>query len=426
MNRPRFAIVALAAGTALLLGSGASHAVSTSSTVLSDLRISLIDLDTADGITPFVTLDAGSASNAEVAALAPGVDEHWRNQGNGPFGPTSAAGELLGTGGSASISGDPLGAGATFSTSAVAWLEDFSGSGLAATGGLLTLSPHTEVGFTGHAAVTWQASEPQAAAYGEVDLHLTTDLLSGPSLRQLDYFTAGYYAAAPSDSLAGFAEGDLWVAYANASDDPVVLGYSIFLETNANAVGVPPVPPPVPEPSGASLALAGLLAAGLSTWRRRGPRARLGDREYGTESCLVSCPAIRIADPTGMGSDLAFEVQRQDLTPSFQPFYRHLGFEIVDRHIKEVRGVGIEYAAMLRRSRLTGRRLPMTSLPASSDFVCEFLNRHTSAIWPTRRRDSWLRCHPRAQSVRTRRQSALPRSSRWNDRAATRSPAARG
>jgi hypothetical protein len=37
MNRLRFAIVAFAAGTALLLGSGASHAVSTSSTVLSDL-----------------------------------------------------------------------------------------------------------------------------------------------------------------------------------------------------------------------------------------------------------------------------------------------------------------------------------------------------------------------------------------------------
>ena len=300
MNRPRFAIVAFAAGTALLLGTGASHALSTSSTVLSDLRISLIDLDTADGITPSVTLDAGSAGNAEVAALAPGVDAHWSNQGSGPFGPTSAAGELLGTGGSASISGDPLGAGATFSTSAVAGLEDFSGSGLATTGGLLTLSPHTEVGFTGHAAVTWQASEPQAAAFGEVDLHLTTDLLSAQSLRQLDYFTAGYYPAAPSDSLSGFAEGDLWVAYANTSDDPVVLAYSIFLETNANAVGVPLTPPPVPEPGGASLALAGLVVAGLSTWRRRGGAVRgLHFRPCQADSLQVGAAALMMSRTSG-------------------------------------------------------------------------------------------------------------------------------
>ncbi len=29
-----------------------------------------------------------------------------------------------------------------------------------------------------------------------------------------------------------------------------------------------------------------------------------------------------------------------------QPFYIHFGFEIVDHHIREVRGVPIEYAAM--------------------------------------------------------------------------------
>ena len=272
MNRPRFAIVALAAGTVLLLGPGAGHALSTSSTVLSDLRISLIDLDTGDGITPTVTLDPGAASNAEAAAFAPGVDERWSHPGSGPFGPTSAAGELLGTGGSASISGDPSGTGATFSTSAVARLEDFSGRGLASTGNQLTLSAHTEVGFTGHAAVTWQASEALAAAYGEVDLYLTTDVPSAQDIPQLAYFTAGYYGADPSLALAGFAEGDLWVGYANTSDDPVVLTYQIFVDATASEVGVPITLPPVPEPGGAPLVLAGLVAAGLSTWRRRGGR----------------------------------------------------------------------------------------------------------------------------------------------------------
>jgi hypothetical protein len=86
--------------------------------------------------------------------------------------------------------------------------------------------------------------------------------------------------AAPSDSLAGFAEGDLWVAYANTSDDPVVLTYAIFAETNANEVGVPSTPPAVPGPGGASLALAGLVAVDLAPTR---PRARLGGRASANE-----------------------------------------------------------------------------------------------------------------------------------------------
>jgi putative acetyltransferase len=38
-----------------------------------------------------------------------------------------------------------------------------------------------------------------------------------------------------------------------------------------------------------------------------------------------------------------------DVSRTAQPFYIHFGFEIVDRHIKEVRGVGIECAAMRKR-----------------------------------------------------------------------------
>jgi putative acetyltransferase len=39
--------------------------------------------------------------------------------------------------------------------------------------------------------------------------------------------------------------------------------------------------------------------------------------------------------------ELTSEVSR-----TAQPFYLHFGFEIVDKHVNEVRGVGIEYAAM--------------------------------------------------------------------------------
>jgi len=45
-------------------------------------------------------------------------------------------------------------------------------------------------------------------------------------------------------------------------------------------------------------------------------------------------------------AELTSEVSR-----TAQPFYRHFGFEIVDRHVKEVRGVGIEYAAMRKALR---------------------------------------------------------------------------
>ena len=40
-------------------------------------------------------------------------------------------------------------------------------------------------------------------------------------------------------------------------------------------------------------------------------------------------------------AELTSEVSR-----TAQPFYMHFGFEIVDRHVNEVRGVGLEYAAM--------------------------------------------------------------------------------
>jgi len=45
-------------------------------------------------------------------------------------------------------------------------------------------------------------------------------------------------------------------------------------------------------------------------------------------------------------TELTSEVSR-----TAQPFYMHFGFEIVDNHVNEVRGVGIEYAAMRKQLR---------------------------------------------------------------------------
>jgi putative acetyltransferase len=44
--------------------------------------------------------------------------------------------------------------------------------------------------------------------------------------------------------------------------------------------------------------------------------------------------------------DLCLTELTSEVSRTAQPFYMHFGFEIVDNHVSEVRGVGIEYAAM--------------------------------------------------------------------------------
>ncbi len=44
--------------------------------------------------------------------------------------------------------------------------------------------------------------------------------------------------------------------------------------------------------------------------------------------------------------ELGIAVLTSEVSRTAQPFYRHFGFEIVDHHANEIRGVLIEYAAM--------------------------------------------------------------------------------
>ena len=48
-------------------------------------------------------------------------------------------------------------------------------------------------------------------------------------------------------------------------------------------------------------------------------------------------------------SELGIAELTSEVSRTAQPFYRHFGFEIVDHHVKRVRGVDIEYAAMRKR-----------------------------------------------------------------------------
>ena len=44
--------------------------------------------------------------------------------------------------------------------------------------------------------------------------------------------------------------------------------------------------------------------------------------------------------------ELGIDELTSEVSRTAQPFYLHFGFETIDHHVKEVRGVGIEYAAM--------------------------------------------------------------------------------
>jgi hypothetical protein len=294
MNRRSSASIAIALGTAAsLLAAGSSHALSVSSATLSDLRISMVDLDPGDGNAPFVMLAPDDRSVVDAYVYSPGANGNWSNEGGSAFGSVSAVGDLQGTGGDASITGDPFAVGgATFATRAHARPDDFGGGGLAGISSgtysnlaFLTLSPHTALTFSGHALVSWQASAVQASAYGSVDMWMIENL-STLEIIQQDHFLAGYYGAPPPVSLGGVAEDDLSMSYTNASDANVVLAFEIFVESNASETDLPPVST-VPEPDNAALMLAGVFAVTLSAWRRR----RFGGRRASGSALAASRPS---------------------------------------------------------------------------------------------------------------------------------------
>ena len=67
--------------------------------------------------------------------------------------------------------------------------------------------------------------------------------------------------------------------------------------------------------------------------------------------------------------ELDIAVLTSEVSRTAQPFYVHFGFEIVERHVKEVRGVGIEYAAM--RKVLRGQGAQETGFRGPSRGVAE-------------------------------------------------------
>ncbi|MEP6505017.1 MAG: PEP-CTERM sorting domain-containing protein [Betaproteobacteria bacterium] len=272
MPRNTFPPIALAA--TLTLCATAGQAASVSSTTLSDLHITLLDLTPGAGVDPFIALDPLSRSTALAGAVAPGASTYWMNQGLGAFDPVSVSGIFAGegTGGAASFAGDPFGAGATLATSAVAQPSFLQGVGEAyidtQPSGFNTIAvgAHTQVSFSGLAWLTWNASDPRAAAYGDVSMSFMRDAPGGLVVVDQDEFAAGWLPGGGS-TLTGAAADTVGIEFMNDSDEAVVLDYFVNVFAGASEVDVPPIA--VDEPGRLALLLAGIAPVLLALRRRR-------------------------------------------------------------------------------------------------------------------------------------------------------------
>jgi hypothetical protein len=264
-----FPIRANLALAALLVCSAAAAQSSVTSTI--DLAFSLRDLDPSDGIAPTLTFDPNSRSTAVWGTDGAGGVTSSPQQGASAFGAVSSSGMLDGSGGSASFSGDPFAAPVQITASAFAGSLFVNGSGRAyvSTPGSdppprFMLSPHTQVALLGHTTVDWDAGSPVGAAFGEIDLAISASSSSGDiSMR---YATAGYYGDGDGD-VSGSSSDDIFVTYTNDSDAPQAVAYDV--DVFANASQFETVLPPVDEPSGLALVLAGASALAWGLRRRR-------------------------------------------------------------------------------------------------------------------------------------------------------------
>lgn len=263
---------------ASMLAAGPALASSTATTTLADFQIWLTDLSPSDGVAPTLVLDPRSRSTVIPGEVSAGGSASWMQQGDSAFGPVSASGDLGGTGGSGSFSGDPLGAGAQIAASATGGPSLDIGSSVAfvdtpaSDQGGFVLGAQTQVTFYGSVSIDWSASNPDAATYGEADLAFWQFIGDGQDLVAQAYVTGGYYSAV-GGALSGTVSSPLAITFANDSDASVVMGYEVAVFANASELEL--ALPPVDEPDGAALLLAGVATAlwGLRQ-RSRGVAAR--------------------------------------------------------------------------------------------------------------------------------------------------------
>jgi len=253
----------------LLLVADLAHSRATTSATLADFRIELTDLDPSDGIAPSLTLDPQSHSVVETQ-LSSDIEFH-ANQGASAFAPVSTSREADGSGGSASFSGDPFGAGAVIAASAVGDHGGGAGSDAEVDGpasalhlGDFVLGPQSQVTFSGMASIDWFASSPRTSTYAAVGVTFLQFVNGAQRFAGQDYLSMSYIGfGEPTGTLSAPIE----LSFANASDAPVVVIFSLGAAADAGDMQIDPLP--VDEPAGGVLLLAGAPWLLWRAWRRR-------------------------------------------------------------------------------------------------------------------------------------------------------------
>jgi hypothetical protein len=229
---------------ACLLAFGPAQAA-TSSVQVDRLRVQLVDLDAADGITPALTVFSQMTT---VRVFGSFTQVATRSAPVGPF----SVGDANLYSSAASLGGD------IFSASGWSATAD-SGSHVIGQGGDatvhlevgFTLTPHTMLVVTTDAPVLHAAEDPYEFAFADADLSVNG---AGKYFSRA-YVSVPFQPDAPSPFQASFSnlEGSAVYGYIN-----------LAIRSHTFTLG-----PPVPEPQTAALLIAGLVFTGVAVRRRR-------------------------------------------------------------------------------------------------------------------------------------------------------------
>lgn len=258
-------VAATIAAAASLAVAGPAFA-STADATLSNFQITLVDLDTSDGIAPSVVFE-NFQGGPFVAAESGTTANHFTDvhAGGSPFGDAASTSSQDAATGLAVLAGDAFGAGASVTASASAtqlgtygastvWLGD--GNSYVS----FTLSAETRLVITGDASASVMSTinDPSADAWASVFLKLT-------DYTGLDNVSVGGAEAEQfsTNGAAPFMTTDahhVEISFDNL--DTSSAGGIFFGSVDASTSSLSAVP----EPSGLMLALAGL---GLLAWKGR-------------------------------------------------------------------------------------------------------------------------------------------------------------